>query len=113
MVRQCPPISAQRARPSSLYVADDGARDITEQLITAAGYDPVLLGGRSRARTTAINGSSGQRQGHRPAKFDHNVELCSGVQNNAQVMGPRAVTALRWIGGNDMTGGEWSSTPLM
>jgi 8-hydroxy-5-deazaflavin:NADPH oxidoreductase len=43
-------IAAQRARPSSFYVADDGARVITEQLITDAGYDPVPLGGLGNAR---------------------------------------------------------------
>jgi 8-hydroxy-5-deazaflavin:NADPH oxidoreductase len=43
-------IAAQRARPSSFYVADDGARVITEQLITDAGYDPVPLGGLGKAR---------------------------------------------------------------
>ncbi len=43
-------ISAQRVRPSSLYVSDDGAREITERLITDAGYDPVLLGGLDQAR---------------------------------------------------------------
>ena len=44
------PIAAQRARPGSFDAADDGARDITEQLITDAGYDPVPLGGPDRAR---------------------------------------------------------------
>lgn len=43
-------IAAQRARPGSFYAADDGARDITEQLITDAGYDPVPLGGLDKAR---------------------------------------------------------------
>ena len=43
-------IAAQRVRPSSFYVADDGAREITEQLITDAGYDPVPIGGLDRAR---------------------------------------------------------------
>jgi 8-hydroxy-5-deazaflavin:NADPH oxidoreductase len=37
-------------RPSSLYVTDDGAREITAQLITDAGYDPVLVGGLDKAR---------------------------------------------------------------
>jgi len=37
-------------RPSSFYAADDGARGITEQLITDAGYDPVPLGGLGKAR---------------------------------------------------------------
>jgi predicted dinucleotide-binding enzyme len=43
-------IAAQRVRPSSLYVADDAARDITEHLITDTGYDPVPLGGLDKAR---------------------------------------------------------------
>jgi predicted dinucleotide-binding enzyme len=43
-------IAAQRVAPSSFYVAEDGARPVTEQLITDAGYDPVLLGGLDRAR---------------------------------------------------------------
>jgi predicted dinucleotide-binding enzyme len=42
-------IAAQRARPSSFYAADDGARDIAEQLITDVGYDPVPLGGLDKA----------------------------------------------------------------
>jgi predicted dinucleotide-binding enzyme len=41
---------AQRVRPSNWYVADDGARDVTEQLIRDAGYDPVNVGDLSRAR---------------------------------------------------------------
>jgi len=43
-------IAAQRARPGSSYAADDGARDITEQLMSDAGYDPVPLGGLDKAR---------------------------------------------------------------
>jgi len=43
-------IAAQRVRPSSFYVADDGARAVTEQLITDVGYDPVPLGGLDKAR---------------------------------------------------------------
>jgi len=43
-------IAAQRVRPSNFYVADDAACDITEQLITDAGYDPVPLGGLDKAR---------------------------------------------------------------
>jgi 8-hydroxy-5-deazaflavin:NADPH oxidoreductase len=43
-------IPAERVRPSSFYAAGGGARDITEQLITDAGYDPVSLGGLDRAR---------------------------------------------------------------
>lgn len=40
----------QRARSSNLYAADDGAVDVTEQLIRDAGYDPVRVGDLSRAR---------------------------------------------------------------
>jgi predicted dinucleotide-binding enzyme len=44
-------IAAQRVPPGSFYVAEDGARDITGQLITDAGYDPVPLAGLDKART--------------------------------------------------------------
>jgi 8-hydroxy-5-deazaflavin:NADPH oxidoreductase len=43
-------IDAQRVRPSNLYAADDDAREVTEQLIHDAGYDPVNLGGLEQAR---------------------------------------------------------------
>ena len=43
-------IAVQRVRPSNLYCADDGAREVTEQLIRDAGYDPVDAGGLDRAR---------------------------------------------------------------
>jgi predicted dinucleotide-binding enzyme len=43
-------IGAQRVRPSNLYCADDGAREVAEQLIRDAGYDPVDAGGLDRAR---------------------------------------------------------------
>jgi len=43
-------IDAQRVRPSNLYAADDGARDITEQLSRDAGFDPVFVGGIEQAR---------------------------------------------------------------
>jgi predicted dinucleotide-binding enzyme len=43
-------IGEQQNRPSCLYAADDDARDITEQLIRAAGYDPVSVGGLENAR---------------------------------------------------------------
>ena len=43
-------ISEQRVRPTCLYAADDEARDVTEQLIRDAGYDPVGLGGLENAR---------------------------------------------------------------
>jgi 8-hydroxy-5-deazaflavin:NADPH oxidoreductase len=43
-------IDEQRARPSNLYAADEGAREAAEQLIRDAGYDPVFVGGLERAR---------------------------------------------------------------
>ena len=43
-------VREQRVRPSNWYVADEGAREVTEQLIRDAGYDPVHLGDLSRAR---------------------------------------------------------------
>ncbi len=43
-------IANQRVRPSCLYAAEDDARDVTEQLIRDAGYEPVSLGGIGSAR---------------------------------------------------------------
>lgn len=43
-------VREQRVRPSNWYVADEGAREVTEQLIRDAGYDPVRVGDLSRAR---------------------------------------------------------------
>ena len=43
-------VSAQRARPSSLYAADGAADAIAGQLITDAGYDPVRVGRLDKAR---------------------------------------------------------------
>jgi predicted dinucleotide-binding enzyme len=43
-------IGRQRVRPSNLYAADDEAREMTEQLIRDAGYDPVYVGGLDKAR---------------------------------------------------------------
>ena len=40
----------QRVRPSNWYVADEAAREVTAQLISDAGYDPVHVGDLSRAR---------------------------------------------------------------
>jgi predicted dinucleotide-binding enzyme len=37
-------------RPTNLYAAEDGAREVTEQLIRDAGYDPVSVGGLDKAR---------------------------------------------------------------
>jgi 8-hydroxy-5-deazaflavin:NADPH oxidoreductase len=43
-------VAEQRVRPSCLYAADDEAREVTEQLIRDAGYEPVSLGGLENAR---------------------------------------------------------------
>jgi predicted dinucleotide-binding enzyme len=43
-------IDEQRVRPSQLYAAEDEAREVTEQLIRDAGYDPVSAGGLENAR---------------------------------------------------------------
>ena len=43
-------IANQKTRPSCLYAADDEARDVTEQLIRDAGYEPVSVGGIENAR---------------------------------------------------------------
>jgi 8-hydroxy-5-deazaflavin:NADPH oxidoreductase len=43
-------IGEQRTRPSCLYAADEEAREVTEQLIRDAGYEPVTMGGLENAR---------------------------------------------------------------
>src|SRR5215213_8810467 len=43
-------IGEARATPSCLYAADDDAREVTEQLIRDAGYEPVSVGGLESAR---------------------------------------------------------------
>jgi predicted dinucleotide-binding enzyme len=43
-------IDQQRARPSNLYAAEDGARAVTDQLIRDAGYEPIYAGGLEQAR---------------------------------------------------------------
>jgi predicted dinucleotide-binding enzyme len=43
-------IDEQRARPGNLYAADDEAREVAEQLIRDAGYDPVYVGDLDQAR---------------------------------------------------------------
>ena len=43
-------IREQRTRPSCLYAADEDAREVAEQLIRDAGYDPVSVGGLENAR---------------------------------------------------------------
>ena len=43
-------IGEQRVSPGCLYAADDEAREVTEQLVRDAGYEPVSLGGLESAR---------------------------------------------------------------
>jgi 8-hydroxy-5-deazaflavin:NADPH oxidoreductase len=43
-------VGSQRVAPSNLYCAEDDAREVTEQLIRDAGYEPVDAGGLDRAR---------------------------------------------------------------
>ena len=43
-------IGSASVRPSCLYAADDEAREVAEQLIRDAGYDPVSVGGLENAR---------------------------------------------------------------
>jgi 8-hydroxy-5-deazaflavin:NADPH oxidoreductase len=43
-------VAEQRVRPSCLYAADEEAREVTEQLIRDAGYEPVGVGGLESAR---------------------------------------------------------------
>jgi 8-hydroxy-5-deazaflavin:NADPH oxidoreductase len=43
-------VGDQRVRPGCLYAADEEAREITEQLIRDAGYEPVSVGGLENAR---------------------------------------------------------------
>jgi 8-hydroxy-5-deazaflavin:NADPH oxidoreductase len=40
----------QRVRPGCLYASDEEAREVTEQLIRDAGYEPVSMGGIDGAR---------------------------------------------------------------
>jgi 8-hydroxy-5-deazaflavin:NADPH oxidoreductase len=62
-------IDAQRVPPCNLYAAEDGAVEVTEQLIRDAGYHPVSAGGLENARkledhlglmSAIINGGLGQ-----------------------------------------------------
>jgi 8-hydroxy-5-deazaflavin:NADPH oxidoreductase len=43
-------IDEQRVPPSNLYAAEDDAREVVEQLIRDAGYEPVSAGGLENAR---------------------------------------------------------------
>jgi 8-hydroxy-5-deazaflavin:NADPH oxidoreductase len=60
-------IAKQERRPGNLYAADDEAREVTEQLIRDAGYEPLNAGGLENARALedfiglfgAVSGSLG------------------------------------------------------
>jgi predicted dinucleotide-binding enzyme len=43
-------IDGERVPPSNFFAAEQGARELTEQLIRDAGYDPVFVGGLDEAR---------------------------------------------------------------
>jgi predicted dinucleotide-binding enzyme len=43
-------IANQRVPPSNFFAADDDAREVTEQLIRDAGFDPLFVGGLEHAR---------------------------------------------------------------
>lgn len=43
-------VDAEPVRPGTLYAADPEARDMTEQLIRDAGFDPIYLGDLGQAR---------------------------------------------------------------
>jgi 8-hydroxy-5-deazaflavin:NADPH oxidoreductase len=43
-------IDGQPERPGNIYAAEDEAREVTEQLISDAGFDPVFAGGLENAR---------------------------------------------------------------
>jgi predicted dinucleotide-binding enzyme len=43
-------IDEQARRPSNLFAADEAVREVTEQLIRDAGYEPVFVGGLENAR---------------------------------------------------------------
>lgn len=43
-------IAKQRVRPSNVFATDEDAREVTEQLIRDAGFDPVYVGGLDKAR---------------------------------------------------------------
>jgi predicted dinucleotide-binding enzyme len=45
-----PEVKSQRVPPSNFFAADDDAREVTEQLIRDAGYEPLYVGGLEHAR---------------------------------------------------------------
>ena len=44
-------IDEQDTPPGNIYAADDDAREVTEQLIRDAGFEPAYAGGLDKART--------------------------------------------------------------
>jgi predicted dinucleotide-binding enzyme len=43
-------VESEETPPGNIYAADDEAREVTEQLIRDAGYDPVYAGSLDNAR---------------------------------------------------------------
>jgi predicted dinucleotide-binding enzyme len=43
-------VANQRVRPSNFFAGDDGAREVAQELIRDAGYDPLYVGGLEHAR---------------------------------------------------------------
>jgi predicted dinucleotide-binding enzyme len=43
-------IDAQQVPPGNMYASDDDAREVAEQLIRDAGYEPIRVGGLDKAR---------------------------------------------------------------
>ncbi|MGZ4384437.1 MAG: NADPH-dependent F420 reductase, partial [Gaiellaceae bacterium] len=74
-------IVAQRARPGCIYCADAGAKDVTEQLIRDAGYDPVPAGGLDQARAL----EDALPSDHYDAVALGNPNACYGVQLTLKV----------------------------
>jgi hypothetical protein len=99
-------IDEQRVRPSNLYAAEEGAREVTEQLIRDAGYEPVSAGGLDQARALEdfVGGSAGRsaspgsarsstatlkRASSRPA---HSPNLAASPEGDAPLgVGSRAI----------------------
>ena len=44
-------LGQQKNRPSNIWTGDDEAREVVEQLIRDAGYDPIYAGGLDKAST--------------------------------------------------------------
>lgn len=69
-------VDEERVRPSNLYAAEDGARQMVERLSRDAGFDPVSVGGLENARLLedsvglfgAIRRAGGGPHSHRFAK---------------------------------------------